>query len=44
MDIKKANLGQLLYIARYTELRNNALLELDRRLYGEFSKNVDYAR
>lgn len=34
MNLRKANLGQLLYLARYTKYRYEALRELDRRLRG----------
>ena len=37
MNFKKADLGQLLYLARFTEFRYNAILELDRRLYDDKS-------
>jgi hypothetical protein len=33
INLTKANLGQLLYLARFTEYRNAALLELDRRIH-----------
>ena len=40
MDLRKANLSQLQYIARYTNLRNAALNEFTRRvLYGEAGHN-----
>lgn len=32
--IKKANLGQLLFLARYTKFRYRALKEIDRRVHG----------
>lgn len=35
MDLTKANLGQLLYLAWFTKYRNDELLELDRRLRDE---------
>lgn len=35
MDLRKATLGQLYYLARHTKYRNDALLELDRRLRDE---------
>lgn len=31
-NLKKANAGQLLYLARYTKYRNEAIAELDRRI------------
>lgn len=34
MDLKQANLGQLYYLARFTKYRNEALIELDRRVRG----------
>lgn len=33
VDLRKANLGQLYYLARFTEFRVEALVELDRRLH-----------
>lgn len=35
MNLRKANLAQLLYLARFTEYRMESLIELDRRLYSE---------
>lgn len=32
MNLRKANLGQLLYLARYTSYRKLALKELERRM------------
>lgn len=32
MNLKNANMGQLLYLARYTKYRYAALAELDRRM------------
>lgn len=34
-NLKKANAGQLLYLARYTKYRNEAMAELDRRIHEE---------
>lgn len=31
-NLKKANAGQLLYLARYTKYRYKAMAELDRRI------------
>ena len=33
MDLTKANLGQLLFLSRFTEHREAALKELDERVY-----------
>lgn len=34
MNLTRASLGQLYYLARYSKLRNEALTELDRRIGG----------
>ncbi|CAM3732475.1 hypothetical protein MEZE111188_05740 [Mesobacillus zeae] len=34
MNLKNCTLGQLLFLARFTEYRMQALKELDERVYG----------
>lgn len=39
MNLKKATLGQLLYLSRYSEWRYEAILEIDNRL-GEYRNEL----
>lgn len=40
MNLTKANLSQLIYLARFTQYRDAAILELDRRVPRNESKTT----